>query len=255
MELHFETQGRREPLVILHGLFGSLDNWRTISSKLAPHFKVLTVDQRNHGQSPHSFDMNYEVMADDIEELLRSQRLKSAYILGHSMGGKTAMQLALRYPEVVGKLIVADVAPRTYPPRHLKIILGMLSLDLNRFHSRREMEAALAPAIADVGTRQFLLKNVGRNAERGFYWKLGLEELKHNYDRLIEPVSARKAFQGPTLFIRGEKSDFLVENDFELIKPLFPNARLKVIPGAGHLLHVENPSAFLATVLEFLQEN
>lgn len=253
MDLHFDARGQGQPLIILHGLFGSLQNWASITSRLAKDFKVFAVDQRNHGSSPHSFEMDYKLMAQDVLSLMQNQGFEDAFIMGHSMGGKTAMQLALLHPSAVKGLIVVDIAPRAYPPRHLKAILGMRALDLSRFETRSQMDAALAAAIPDPGTRGFLLKNVARTASGQFEWRIGLEEIQRNYSKLTEALGPAPPFTRPTLFIRGETSDFLLETDLEFVKPLFPLARSETIPGAGHLVHVENPDRFLEIVLGFLK--
>jgi pimeloyl-ACP methyl ester carboxylesterase len=252
MDLHFEVEGQGEPVIILHGLFGSLDNWRSISDKLANRFKVFLLDQRNHGRSPHSDEMDYPLMATDVRRFLERQGLHSAAVLGHSMGGKTGMQLALSYPDKVRKLIVADIAPRAYSPRHQKIIAGMLALDLSRFQTRKEIETALAPAVPELSTRQFLLKNVVRMEGGRFAWRLGLEEIKKNYPRLTEAVEGSPPFDHPSLFIRGANSDYLFEADFSAIHRLFPKAVLQTLEGAGHLLHVESSERFVQWVANFL---
>jgi esterase len=255
MDLHFEVEGEGEPLIVLHGLFGSLENWRPISRKLATRFKVLLVDQRNHGRSPHNNEMSYSLMAEDVRQVLLRQRLNTAHVLGHSMGGKTAMQLALLHPEMVGKLVVADMAPRAYPPRHQGIIDGMLALELSQFHSRKEIEAALAPAVPELATRQFLLKNVVRLEGGTFGWRLGLKEIGSNYLRLTEAVVGDAPFDKPALFVRGANSNYLSESDFPAIQRLFPKAVLRSIPEAGHLLHVQSPEFFSRVVTEFLGQS
>lgn len=252
MQLHFQDYGRGEPLVILHGLFGSLENWQSLSRRLGEHFHVLAVDQRNHGGSPHSAKMNYRVMAEDVMRLLQRQGLGSAHVLGHSMGGKTAMQLALLHPDKVAKLVVVDIAPRSYSPRHGQIFEGLLSLNLEAFHSRQEIEEALAPAIPEVAVRRFLLKSVARSPGGGFRWKLNLQDICKNYERLSEALPDDQAFGKPTLFIRGEQSDYIREQDLMLIRRLFPRAELKTIAGASHWVHADAPEAFLEAVLEFL---
>lgn len=186
MQLHYEEIGHGPPLMILHGLFGSLENWHTISRRLAEHLRVIAVDQRNHGRSPHSPEMNYPLMARDLLELMSRLHLGSTSVLGHSMGGKTAMQFALLHPAQVDKLVVVDISPRSYPPRHDYIFEALLGLKLSAFHTRQEMEAALAPAIPDIATRRFLLKNLGRGPTGEFYWKMNLHELCTNYNRLTE---------------------------------------------------------------------
>jgi esterase len=252
MDLHFEASGQGDPLYILHGLFGSSDNWQPIARRLGDHFTVIAVDQRNHGRSPHHPEMNYHLMAEDLLELMHKQGNSEALVLGHSMGGKTAMQLALSHPKAVRKLVIVDIAPRKYPPSHLRIISGMRALDLSHFQSRKEMQAALSPAVPDVATRQFLLKNVTRDQSGGFSWKIGLEEIRENYLGLTEAVISASVYDKPTLFLRGEKSDFLLEPDADCIRKLFPSALLQTIPGAGHLLHVQNPEAFMQAVMSFL---
>lgn len=251
MDLHFEAYGQGEPLIILHGLLGSADNWHSIASKLASNFKVFTLDLRNHGRSPHSSEMDYSLMARDVYDFIQSRGLRQALVLGHSMGGKTAMQLALLYPTRVRKLVVVDIAPGPYAPRHRAILRAMDSLDLVRYQTRKEMESAFAPAVADLSTRQFLLKNALRQETGGFRWRIGLRQIIQNYPRLAEAVRSERPFEKPTLFIRGEKSDYLLETDFAEIKQLFPRARLQTIPHAGHLVHVQNSAAFLELVSDF----
>ncbi|HLH54156.1 MAG TPA: alpha/beta fold hydrolase, partial [Verrucomicrobiae bacterium] len=180
--------------------------------------------------------------------------LNEPFVLGHSMGGKTAMQLALLHPASVRKLVVVDIAPRAYSPRHLKLILGMRSLDLSRFERRSDIDAALAPAVPDKSTRQFLLKNVARSDSGKFEWRMGLKEIHDNHSLLTQEIQPAPPFGSPALFLRGENSDFLLETDLELIKTLFPAARLETIPGAGHLIHVEQPDRFLEVVTAFLNE-
>jgi pimeloyl-ACP methyl ester carboxylesterase len=252
MELHFEASGNGEPLIVLHGLFGSLDNWRSISARLSGQFTVFALDQRNHGGSPHTPQMDYPLMAQDVVEFLDTRGFSQADVLGHSMGGKTAMQLALSYPDRVKKLIVADIAPRTYPPRHQKMITGMLDLDLDHFESRAQMEAALAPAVPDLTTRRFLLKNVVRKEGNKFFWRMGLEQIQANYSRLTEAVISGEPFLKPALFIRGANSDYLLETDIPEIRRLFPKAEIKTVPDADHLVHTQSPNQFVNLVTEFL---
>ena len=252
MRLHARVYGHGQPLTILHGLFGSHENWHSISLALARQFQVFAVDQRNHGLSPHSPEMDYRLMADDLAEFLTENRLSRAHILGHSMGGKTAMQFALSYPDRVQKLVVVDIAPRAYQPRHDRILSALLGLDIAVAKDRRQLEHALASAIPDLPTRRFLLKNLKRKPDGSFYWQLGLHEIQKNYSRLGEALTAASPFIGPALFVRGELSEYLRETDLPAIKNLFPKAELETIPGAGHLPHVENPPALLERLNAFL---
>jgi len=211
------------------------------------------VDQRNHGQSPHSAEMNYPLMADDMNEFMASRGIENAAVIGHSMGGKTAMQFALQFPNRVEKLVVADMAPRAYAPVHEKIIAAQLALDLNSFSTRQEIEDALAPEIPDLVLRRFLLKNLGRNSSGGFFWKINLRGISENYLQLGEPVSASAPFKKPTMFIRSGKSDYINPEDELRVRELFPQSEIQTIAGAGHWVHADAPDAFLRLALDFLR--
>jgi esterase len=201
MQLHYETCGTGAPLIILHGLLGSLENWHTLSRRLGEHFQVFAVDQRNHGRSPHSAGMSFALMAEDVRELMETQHLEHAHVLGHSMGGKTAMQLALAYPKLVDRLVVVDISPRAYSPRHVQVIQSALSLDLSRFQNRGDVDRALAPSIPDTAVRQFLLKSLARNDTGGLRWKLNLKDIARNYERMSQALSHEAPFSGPALFM------------------------------------------------------
>jgi pimeloyl-ACP methyl ester carboxylesterase len=253
MQLHFKASGQGRAVILLHGLFGSADNWHHIALRLAENFHVFAVDQRNHGQSPHSDEMNYPLMAADVEKFFSAREIESAFVIGHSMGGKTAMQFALQFPSRVEKLVVADMAPRAYAPAHDKIIAALLALDLSKFQAREQIETALEPEISDLVLRRFLLKNLGRNAVGGFFWKINLRGLAENYLQLGEPVFAPMPFAKPTLFIRGGKSNYINAEDEPLMRELFPQSEIKTIAEAGHWLHADQPEEFLRLVLSFLQ--
>jgi pimeloyl-ACP methyl ester carboxylesterase len=253
MQLHFQNYGQGAPLIILHGLFGSLENWHSISQNLAADFQVFAVDQRNHGRSHHAAEMSYQLMAEDLKEFMMSHQLEAVHLLGHSMGGKTAMQFALNYQDLVKKLIVVDIAARAYPPHHTEILNALSSLDLASFKNRKDMETHLASSISDLATRQFLLKNVKRDSTGGFHWQMHLAAIHRNYVRLNEEISSQYSFNEPTLFIRGERSNYLLDEDFGPMRKLFPQAELYEISGAGHWVHVDAPEAFLRKVREFLK--
>ncbi len=252
MQLHFTESGRGRAVVLLHGLFGSGDNWHTIAGRLAERFHVFALDHRNHGRSPHSPEMDYPLMAADVDRFFTSQGLGSAQVIGHSMGGKTAMQLALHFPRRVEKLVVADMAPRAYAPAHDRIFAALLALKLAAYQTRGEIEAALAPEIPNAVLRRFLLKNLGRAPAGGLYWKINLRDLAANYWRLREPVAGDAPFTGPALFIRGGKSKYLQPEDEPLIHEWFPAAAVQTIPEAGHWVHADQPEEFLRLVLGFL---
>jgi len=253
MQLSFKEFGRGEPLVLLHGLLGSSDNWLGVAPALAKHFHLFIPDLRNHGQSPHSAAMDYRLMAGDLRELLDTQGLPFAHLLGHSMGGKVGMELALRSPDRVRTLIVEDMAPRAYKPVHNVIFSALVSLDLNAFQSRQQIEDALAPTIHSVVMRRFLLKSLGRDQAGKFYWKINLQGVADNYPHLNEPINSDVPFQKPTLFIRGGKSNHIFPSDEPMIHKLFPKSVVQTIPEAGHWVHGDAPQEFIECVFNFLQ--
>jgi len=252
MNLHFESVGSGPVLIILHGLFGSLENWRSMTRRLGETFTVFAIDHRNHGRSPHAAEMSYGLMADDLSEFMGQQNLKSAHVLGHSMGGKTAMQFALRYPDLVDRLIIADMAPKAYRPTQKEMIDALLALDVSKFSTRKEIDLALRGPIPDVVVRQFLLKDLKKNSQGLFAWQMNLQAIADNYNSLTEGITADHSFAKPTLFLRGEKSRYIKADDEEVIHQLFPHAIIHTIEGAGHWLHVEAPEAFLRSVKDFL---
>ncbi|HZL77438.1 MAG TPA: alpha/beta fold hydrolase [Candidatus Limnocylindrales bacterium] len=253
MRLHFKESGQGRALILLHGLFGSADNWHHIALRLAEDFHVFAVDQRNHGQSPHSDEINYPLMAADVNKFMTSCGIESAIVIGHSMGGKTAMQLALQFPGKVEKLIVADMSPRAYAPAHEKILAAQLALDLESFSTRQEIEEALAPEIPNLVLRRFLLKNLGRNSAGEFFWKINLRGLAENSVRLREMISSPAPFTKPALFIRGGKSDYLRAADELEIRELFPQVKIQTIAEASHWVHADQPEEFVRLVLNFLE--
>jgi esterase len=253
MQLHFREKGGGEPLVMLHGLFGSSDNWMGVAPRLAEQFHVLAPDLRNHGRSPHSSEMNYPLMANDVAEFLDARGLSEVFLVGHSMGGKTAMQFALQHPQCVRKLIVVDMAPRTYKPVHEPILAALLALDLSSFQTLKQIEDALAPSIPGLALRRFLLKNIGRNPDGTLFWKINLRGVADNYSRLNEPISAEKPFGKPTLFLRGGNSNHVTKADEPLIQQLFPQVEIQTIEGASHWVHADAPEEFVQRVTNFIQ--
>ncbi len=251
MKLNFRKVGEGKPLVILHGLFGSADNWFSIARELDKEFTMYLVDQRNHGDSPHSSAWNYDLMVEDLKELLDDEGLDKAFLMGHSMGGKTVMNFALKYPERVEKLIVADIAPRYYPVHHESILEGLNSLDLKEINSRKEADDALAKYISEPGIRQFLLKSLGRDAE-GFAWKINLPVITRNIEIVGEALPEGESYEGPTLFLAGANSHYIQQKDFPEILEFFPNYELEFVKNAGHWLHAEQPHAVVEEIRRFL---
>jgi pimeloyl-ACP methyl ester carboxylesterase len=255
MKLNFKKIGAGKPLIIVHGLFGAADNWFTIARELEKDFTLYLVDQRNHGDSPHSQDWNYAVMAEDLKELMEQEDLSSASFLGHSMGGKTVMTIAMNYPHLVEKLIVADIAPRFYPIHHQQILKGLNSIPLDTIKSRKEADDILSEYIQIPGIRQFLLKSLGRGDSGGFKWKVNLPVITEKIANVGEAIASDKPFEKATLFMGGENSDYILESDKEDIDRFFPNSHLIYIKNAGHWLHAEQPAAVVETVRSFLNRS
>lgn len=251
MNLFFQEYGAGQPLIVLHGLLGSLDNWHTLSKTFATSFRVLAVDLRNHGRSPHSDTFTCTAMAEDILELMDAQHIDSAHLIGHSMGGKVAMTLALSRPERIGKLVVVDIAPRSYPRLHDELLEALMSINLGAFQSRQEVDGALAGKIPDFAVRQFLMKNLARDSAGSFFWKANLGTISKNYEQLASEIRASAPFPHPTLFVKGERSHYVLESDTPLIHSLFPKARIVSID-AGHWIHSESPARFVDVVQQFL---
>jgi len=254
MRLNFQQLGQGEPLVVLHGLFGSGDNWLSVAARLAERFRVYLPDLRNHGRSPHAAQIDYPLMAADLREFFAAEKLEAAMLLGHSMGGKVAMQLALDEPALVKKLVVADLAPRTYARTHDPIFAALLALDLTAFERRNQIEEALGQQIPSLSLRRFLLKSLGRDEGGRFFWKMNVRSLYENYDRLCQAVSGQRPFGGPTLFLRGGKSTYITSADETDIRRLFPAARIATILSAGHWIHADAPDEFVRQVLDFFSD-
>lgn len=253
MELFTRTQGEGPPLVLLHGLFGSNENLGSIARALAPDFTVHAMDLRNHGRSPHGPEMEYSVLAHDVLETLGAAGIERASILGHSLGGKTAMELALSRPRHVERLIVADIAPIEYEHRHDRELEALHALDLEQVSTRNDADRALAAAIPNPAIRQFLLKNLART-DNGFAWRMPLDTIYREYADIAAAPASPGPYEGPTLFIRGGNSDYITDDSETAIRERFPNARIETIPDAAHWVHVDAPEAFLELVRGFLGE-
>lgn len=239
------------PLLIVHGLFGSGRNWGVIARRLAEDRRVLTPDMRNHGDSFRAPVHDYPAMAADLAEVIEAHGGR-ADVVGHSMGGKAAMQLALTRPDLVGRLVIADIAPVAYSHTQTPLIDAMAALPLDGLTSRRDADAALAPAVPDAGTRAFLLQSLDLRAEGGPRWKLNLPVLKAEMDRIIGWPGTAGRFDGPTLVLSGGASSYVQPAHRPLFDALFPAARHVALPGVGHWLHAEAPAEFLAALAAFL---
>lgn len=251
--LNSKILGSGEPLLILHGFLGMSDNWKTLGSQYAKQgYEVHLIDQRNHGKSFHSDVFNYDVLAQDLYQYLIHNIIREAVVLGHSMGGKTAMQFACSHSEMTKKLIVADIAPKFYPPHHQTIIDAILALDLSNITSRREADDALAKLLPDFGIRQFILKNLYWVEKGKLAFRFNLEILKDRMEEIGENLISSETYERDTLFVRGDKSEYIADQDFQNIQTHFPKAELKTVKNAGHWLHAENAKQFFEITLDFL---
>jgi pimeloyl-ACP methyl ester carboxylesterase len=254
MELAYKQYGEdhnKPALIILHGLFGMLDNWQLQAKVYAQHFRVFTLDQRNHGRSPHSPEMNYDAMAQDIANFCSQLNLENIILMGHSMGGKTAMQVAVNHPEILSKLIVADIAPKAYKAAHTKYFEAFKSIDFSAIESRKEAEEAFAKFESNTGIRLFLLKNL-QKAEKGYELKCNLETIERAYPIISGAIEIPYPISIPTLFIKGENSNYINSEDEYEIEQKFTQVEFKTVSKAGHWLHAENTEEYLQKTLEFL---
>jgi len=255
MELHHKIFGHGDPLIILHGLFGTLDNWQTLGRMLGENYQVFTIDQRNHGRSPHIPEHTFAAMASDLNAFMEYNWIHHAHLVGHSMGGKTAMQFALQHSDKVGKIIVVDIGPKAYRGGHELIFEALGAIDLSRVAEREQVEAHLRQYIQENAIVQFLMKNLSRSKDGAYHWKMNLPVLRDYYNDMLLPIQSDRPYEGPILFIRGERSPYIQDDDWSEIQDLFPNARLATIKGAGHWVHADAPRELLQLILGFLKEN
>lgn len=251
--LHSKIVGEGEPLLILHGYLGNGDNWKTIANKLADTFQIHLIDQRNHGRSFHSDEFDYELMIEDLCNYVEYHQLEKVSLLGHSMGGKTAMLYAVEFPEKVNKLVVADISPRMYPPHHHDILEALNSIDFLVYNSRKLIDEKLTELIPEVGVRQFLMKNVYWKEKGLLDFRFNLQSLTENNDEVGVGLPSFTIFEGSVLFLKGENSGYISSDEEPLIKAHFPNSKIVTIKNAGHWLHAENPTSFLEEVERFLK--
>jgi len=253
MLLHSQIIGQGKPFIILHGFLGMSDNWKTLGNKFSEAgFQVHLVDQRNHGHSFHDDEFNYEVLAEDLKDYCEAHELEDIILLGHSMGGKTAMLFATEYPELVSRLMVADISPRFYPVHHDAILEGLSALDFDTIKSRGAADTLLSQYVQEMGTRLFLLKNLYWIEKGQLALRINLEALKENVSEVGEALPIFSKFEKPTLFLRGDKSEYVMPTDSIVIKQHFPLAEIETISNAGHWLHAENPTDFYEAVINFI---
>lgn len=254
MKLVYREFGSGQPLIILHGLFGQSDNWNTLAKRFGEKgFHVFTIDQRNHGLSPHSDVWNYEAMAQDLNEFITEHQLQNVILLGHSMGGKTVMFFELLFPNIVQKLIIADIAPKAYEPHHDAVLKALNAVDFTDINTRKDAEAILGQYISDFGTKQFLLKNIywREDETKQMAWRFNLATITNEYNNIGVGVPNFKS-STPALFIRGQKSNYITNEDEQDMAHRFTNYQLKTIANSGHWVHAEQPDAFFNCVMEFI---
>jgi len=267
MKLTYKKLGTGHPLIIVHGLYGASDNWLSIAKELSNHFEVYVLDQRNHGNSPHANSHTYPDLKEDLLEFMNDHKLDKAILLGHSMGGKTVMFFAIDYPERLSSLLVVDIAPKNYSkisdyaPQttdHNCIVAAMLNLDLPVYKNRTEIDKKLAENISSEKVRQFLLKNLKRDENKKFIWKLNIKTISEYLPQIMDGINGERFSGGkgitgfPVLFIRGEKSNYITDDDHNLIRTIFPYAEITTIPNAGHWVHSEQPKLLVKTVEYFV---
>ncbi|PNQ73976.1 alpha/beta hydrolase [Hanstruepera neustonica] len=253
MDLYSNILGEGKPFIILHGFLGMGDNWKTLGQQFSEAgYEVHLLDQRNHGRSFHDEVFNYDVLVEDLKRYLDDKALREIVLLGHSMGGKTAMLFAAKYPEYVSKLIVADISPRYYPVHHDMILKGLSSLDFSKIKSRGAADKQLANYVPEFGIRQFLLKNLYWKEKGQLALRMNIDVLREQVSEVGEALPVHARFEGDVLFLRGDKSEYIGHQDEAIIKNHFPHYKLVTISNAGHWLHAENPEDFYNAVISFL---
>lgn len=254
--LHSNIVGTGKPLFILHGFLGMGDNWKSLSNQYAEEgYQVHLIDQRNHGRSFHSDQFSYELMVEDLLVYIEEKKLEQVAIIGHSMGGKTAMLFATSFPERVSKLIVVDIAPRAYPQHHQDILKGLSSLDFSTIKKRNDADEQLKSYVSNWGIRQFLLKNLYRTSSKTFALRINLPVLIAEIEEVGKALPEQAVYDGETLFLSGERSGYIDSNDIQIgIARHFPQAQVITIPDSGHWIHAENPTEFFKITTDFLKK-
>lgn len=267
MRLFYRKYGSGHPLIILHGLFGSSDNWISIARSLSSRFMVVLPDQRNHGQSPHSHIHDYDSMRDDLALLIDELGWKKFFLAGHSMGGKTAAKFALDWPEKLNGLLIADISPFTSYSKnsedfsmHRQILDFMIKENISGIKTRKEIDSRLRRAIKSSKIRKLILKNLRRESDNSFSWRLNAATIMRNLNRMADGIVPAGIVSAevsgfPVIFLKGEYSDYLPENDYPDIQRIFPGVEFITIPDAGHWIHADKPEAVISCFIKFLQDS
>jgi esterase len=252
MKLFSQQYGEGDALIILHGLFGMSDNLAPVGKRLADRRRVILPDQRNHGRSPHHATMNYPVLAQDILQLMDDEQIERADVLGHSMGGKVAMQLAVLCPQRFHRVIVADIAPVQYPRHHDLVFAGLFAVRDAQCTTRTQVDQVLASFVSDAGVRQFLAKSLHKGDDNVLQWRFNIDALHQHYDAVSAPPVQGQSFDGPALVIKGENSNYMLPEHRDAFAHFLPRANYQTIAGTGHWLHAEKPAEFTTLVADFL---
>ena len=253
MDLNFKSYGEGSPVIILHGLFGMLDNWQTLARTWAKDYHVILLDLRNHGRSFHADAMDYSLMATDVAETLEEMTIDECYLVGHSMGGKVALQLGVAFGSFPSSLSIVDMGMRQYTPHHTTILDALSTLSLDGVQKRSDAEDHLKQSIEDPGVRLFLMKNLTRKKEGGFMWKMNLPVIVDNYQNILATIKPEYEIEIPTLFVRGEKSNYIRDEDWDMIRNDFEDVTLETISNAGHWVHAEKPNELLEILAPWLE--
>ncbi|MEX2235037.1 MAG: alpha/beta fold hydrolase [Cyclobacteriaceae bacterium] len=251
MKLYHRELGQGQPIILLHGIFGSSDNWLTQARILSSSYRTCALDLRNHGQSPHDNVFDYPSMAKDILEFIETNRVKDPVLIGHSMGGKVAMNFAIAHPDKLQKLVVVDIAPKPYNMEHYVILDGLKAIPINEITTRKEADDVLAGYVDEADVRQFLLKNLQRKPEGGFKWKLNLDVIARNIKNIGLDLQFDGKFEKPTLFVRGARSNYVKDVDIDRIREVFPAAKMETLV-TGHWVPAEKPKEFVELVVQWL---
>ncbi len=251
-QLFFKIYGEGYPVIILHGLFGMSDNWQTFARSMAEEYMVILIDLRNHGRSFHSDSFSYEETAEDLLLFMEKNWIHKSHIIGHSMGGKTAMKFTQMNPEMVDKMVVVDITPFQYRGGHEHIIKALDELEINMASDRSILEENLMAKIPDEKISRFLLKNIRRNKEGGFSWKMNFPILRDHYDRILEDLALHQ-IDTPTLFVKGDRSDYILPENIDSLKEIFSNVKFETIVDAGHWIHTDQPDSLLKVIIDFLR--
>lgn len=254
IELNYKSFGEGQPVIILHGLFGMLDNWKSFAVRLSKEYEVFIVDQRNHGRSPHTERISYDLMSQDLYNFIQQQGLNDLLLIGHSMGGKVVAQFCLDHPALVEKAVVVDMGLKEYPGNHYPIFESLLNLKLDKISDRKTAESILAEQIDDPSTLQFLLKNLKRTGQNNFQWKMNLKGIYAQYPELITSIDSSFTSDSNILFVKAGESDYVLEEDWLGIQEIFVNARYEVVEDAGHWIHADNPEYLYELINSFFAE-